>query len=281
MTACDRISYTSMVKNLMDNGFVLSEIVRKLANVIRIGKIVENDGARVRVKIGKVTTGWLPIVSGASDSLVWIPISKNEQVAVFFPYGETAQGFVLRSIHYNEFKTPKDVEKLSVNTKRDIKIDGEKTCEAAFKKDVNLKTDENLKCAIKKNAEFSADENFKFESKKNFDGKFEENFNIKVGSAEVHLSKDRIEIKNGGATISLSNDGIELSAAGGSIKITGGNISINAGGGSLSVGSSISINGSSVALAGSGASIDLSGSVSISGSSISTMPPVCKCAGGL
>lgn len=249
----------------MDNGFVLSEIVRKLANVIRIGKIVENDGGRVRVKIGKVTTGWLPIVSGASDSLVWVPISKNEQVAVFFPYGETAQGFVLRSIHYNEFKTPEDVEKLSVNTKRDIKIDGEKTCEATFKKDVDLKTDEN----------------FKFVAKKNFDGKFEENFNIKVGSAEVHLSKDRIEMKNGGATISVSEDGIELSAAGGSMSITGGNISINAGGGSLSVGSNISINGSSVALVGGGASIDLSGSVSISGSSISTMPPVCKCAGGL
>ena len=263
--ACNHILYVSMVKKYMDNGFVLSEVVRKLANVIRIGKIVENDGARVRVKIGKVTTGWLPIISTAGETLIWNPISKDEQVAVFFPYGETAQGFVLRSLHYDKFLTPDDKNSNILKTPNTIKIDGEKTCEVAFKKDVNLATDEN----------------FKLEAKKNFDGKFEENFNIKVGSGEVHLSKDRISIKNGGAIIALSNDGIELSAAGGSISISEGNITINAGGGSLSVGSSISINGSSVALAGSGASIDLLGSVSISGSSISTMPPVCKCAGGL
>jgi len=83
----------------MTDNFVLSEVVRKLANLIRIGKIVEIDCFNVKVQIGRVTTGWLPIISCAGENLIWLPVSKGEQVAVFAPYGEFTQGFVLRSIH--------------------------------------------------------------------------------------------------------------------------------------------------------------------------------------
>ncbi|MCR4623232.1 MAG: hypothetical protein K5780_01045 [Alphaproteobacteria bacterium] len=62
----------------MIESFAFSEVVRKLANLIRIGKISEIDGAQVKVKIGRVTTGWLPIVSTAGETTVWTPISKGE-----------------------------------------------------------------------------------------------------------------------------------------------------------------------------------------------------------
>ena len=94
----------------MDNSFVFSEVVRKLANIIRLGKIAEIDGDQVRVEIGRVKTGWLPIVSNAGNTSLWLPISEGEQVAVFAPYGEMAQAFVLRSIHYNTYKVPENVK---------------------------------------------------------------------------------------------------------------------------------------------------------------------------
>ena len=209
----------------MVEDFAFSEVVRKLANLIRLGKISEIDGSQVKVQIGRVITGWLPIISTAGESSAWTPISKGEQVAVFAPYGEFAQAFVLRSIHYNDFKAPENTKENSFKTKYPIKINGEK----------------------------------------GFDSEFTQDFSVKVGSAEIKLSKDSISIKNGNSSVSLSNNGIIL----------------NAGGGSLTVGNSISINGNSLSLSGGGASIDLSGSVSISGTNISTMPPVCKCTGGL
>lgn len=85
----------------MIDSFAFSEVVRKLANLIRLGKVADIDGAQVKVQIGRVTTGWLPIMSTAGETTSWTPITKGEQVAVFAPYGEFAQAFVLRSIHYN------------------------------------------------------------------------------------------------------------------------------------------------------------------------------------
>lgn len=225
----------------MIDSFAFSEVVRKLANLIRIGKIAEIDGANVKVKIGKVITGWLPIVSTAGETVIWNPISKDEQVIVFAPYGEFAQGFVLRSIHYNSYKKPEKLEEISLNTPNFIKIN----------------------------------------SKNGLNGEFEEDFSIKVGSATINLTKKTITIQNGDTAISLSNDGITLNAGGGSISLSKDGINLSSGGGSLRIGDSISIDGNSVSLSGNGASIDLSGSVSISGSSISTNPPVCKCQGGL
>ncbi len=46
----------------MIESFAFSEVVRKLANLIRLGKIAEIDEAQVKVQIGRVITGWLPII---------------------------------------------------------------------------------------------------------------------------------------------------------------------------------------------------------------------------
>ncbi len=139
----------------MIDGFAFSEVVRKLANMIRIGKIAEIDGANVKVKIGKVVTGWLPIISTAGETIIWNPISKDEQVAVFFPYGETALGFVLRSIHYNSYKMPENSQDICLNTANLVKIN----------------------------------------SQNGLSGEFAEDFSIKVGSATLNLSKNSISIK--------------------------------------------------------------------------------------
>ena len=100
----------------MIESFAFSEVVRKLANLIRIGKIAEIDGAQVKVQIGRVITGWLPIISSAGETTSWTPISKGEQVVVFSPFGEFAQAFVLRSIHYNNYKAPNDKNSVSLKT---------------------------------------------------------------------------------------------------------------------------------------------------------------------
>ncbi len=179
----------------MDNSFAFSEVVRKLANIIRLGKIIEIDKDQVRVEIGRAKTGWLPIVSTAGNVSCWIPITVGEQVAVFFPYGESAQGFVLRAIHYNEYKIPKNTQNVEVKTPFLIKIKGEN----------------------------------------GLNSEFDKNFSVKVGSATINLGENSIQIKNGSSTISLSDNSITLQAGsssvtiGGSISLTNGGSSIDIG----------------------------------------------------
>lgn len=179
----------------MDNGFAFSEVVRKLANLIRIGKISEVRGNEVKVHIGRVTTGWLPIISTAGKTSSWIPITVGEQVAVFFPYGESAQGFVLRAIHYNKYKIPEDTQNVDIKTPFPIKIKGEN----------------------------------------GLSSEFTENFSVKVGSATINLSKNSIRIKNGSSSISLSDNSITLQTGsssvtiGGNISLSNGGSSIDIG----------------------------------------------------
>ena len=179
----------------MDNGFAFSEVVRKLANLIRIGKIAEINGNEVKVQIGRVKTGWLPIVSTAGEVSCWLPISVGEQVAVFAPYGESAQGFVLRAIHYDGYKIPENTGNVDIKTPFPIKIKGENGLSSEFDK----------------------------------------NFSVKVGSATINLAENSIQIKNGSSSISLSDNSITLQAGsssvtiGGNISLTNGGSSIDIG----------------------------------------------------
>ena len=189
----------------MIESFAFSEVVRKLANLIRIGKIAEIDGAQVKVQIGRVTTGWLPIVSTAGETTSWTPISKGEQVVVFSPFGESAQAFVLRSIHYNNFSAPDDKNSVSLKAKANIKVDSDQKISANSKNDFEFSTD---------------DTKFKIT-----------NGTIELSSADAHISMSSgsITLSIGNAQIQISSSGIQLNCGSSSIDIGSGNISLSSG----------------------------------------------------
>lgn len=172
----------------MDNSFAFSEVVRKLANIIRLGKIAEIDGDQVRVEIGRVKTGWLPIVSNAGNTSLWLPISEGEQVAVFAPYGEMAQAFVLRSIHYNTYKIPENVNNLSLTTDKNVKFSSPEKYEASFSKGLKFICE---KCVI------SLDDH---------------GITLKVGNSTISLSENSISLSNGASSIDISASSISLSS---------------------------------------------------------------------
>ena len=87
-----------------EQGFTLNDLGRRLANIIRIGTIFEIDfeAAKARVKIGDLTTNWLPWVnsnSGANNS--WNPPEIDEQVIILSPSGELNQAVILPSLYKN------------------------------------------------------------------------------------------------------------------------------------------------------------------------------------
>lgn len=71
---------------MLESNFAISELQRKLANIVRIGlvKEVDYEKARVKVQIGKFLTDWLPwITSKAGKDRDWCPPDIDEQVVVF------------------------------------------------------------------------------------------------------------------------------------------------------------------------------------------------------
>ena len=196
----------------MVDGFAFSEVVRKLANMIRIGKIAEIKKNLVKVKIGRVTTGWLPIVTQAGNTSVWTPISKDEQVIVFSPYGESAQAFVLRSINYDNFETPEELEEFNFSTDSDVRVYGSGDCNVSF--------DYRLYMEAEGIDLFSS-----------YDLSIVGTNEVKIASpkASIELGRNSITLQSGNASINLSDSGITLSCGSSSINIDGGNILLNSG----------------------------------------------------
>lgn len=204
----------------MIESFSFSDLSRRVANLIRLGKIAEVKDSQVKVSIGKVITNWLPVLSMAGDTSCWIPISVGEQVMVISPYGEMSQAVVLRSINYNSFPAPEDKKAISLVSKSDVKANSEGKLEALFKDGMSFKVgDLSLKIA---------DREIKLIS----------------GNASITASNDQIAIASGSANIILSSSGIQLSCGSSTIDVDSSSIALNS-------------------------------------SSITTMPPVCKCLGGL
>ncbi len=92
----------------MNTDFLLAELNRRLANMIKTGRIESVDLTeglpKVRVKIGELTTGWLPFLTQrAGNDTQWWPIELEEQVLVVSPSGDLAQGIVIGSLFQNQF----------------------------------------------------------------------------------------------------------------------------------------------------------------------------------
>ncbi|CAG2144422.1 hypothetical protein LMG31506_03002 [Cupriavidus yeoncheonensis] len=91
------------------NGFTLAELERMQACMIRMGTVLAVDvaNARVQCDCGGLTTDWLPWATGrAGSTRRWSAPSVGEQVAVFSPYGDTSQGFVLVGFYQDAHPAP-------------------------------------------------------------------------------------------------------------------------------------------------------------------------------
>ena len=74
---------------------------RMLENLIRFGVIaaVQMEPPRVQVKTGELTTAWLPwIAQRAGADQVWDPPTEGEQVMLFSPSGQLANGVVVTGL---------------------------------------------------------------------------------------------------------------------------------------------------------------------------------------
>lgn len=90
--------------------FGLADLERRLANVVRYGTITEVDAANARAKVtfgGETASAWLQFsTSRAGGARVWSPPVPGEQVVVFSPMGDTAQGVIMGSLPNNAFPPP-------------------------------------------------------------------------------------------------------------------------------------------------------------------------------
>jgi phage baseplate assembly protein V len=91
--------------------FEITELNRRVANMVRLGRVAAIDYAgsipKVRVRIEPLTTAWLPLLSlRAGSDKHWWPVEVNEQVLVLSPSGELNQGVVLGSLHQQNFAAP-------------------------------------------------------------------------------------------------------------------------------------------------------------------------------
>ncbi|NCC97285.1 MAG: phage baseplate assembly protein V [Synergistales bacterium] len=103
------------------NDWLVSDLGRRIANLIRIGTVVELDETAARVRVtcgagdGKITTAWLPwVTSRAGPDRTWWALEPGEQVLILSPSGEMAQGVVAGSLYRDSYPPPassKDVRR--------------------------------------------------------------------------------------------------------------------------------------------------------------------------
>lgn len=102
----------------MSDAWAQAETERILANMIRLGTVSELDepNARVRVRVGGLTTDWLPwLTARAGATRTWSAPRPGEQVLVLAPYGDPAQAVALPAIYQDDYPAPsntKDAERV-------------------------------------------------------------------------------------------------------------------------------------------------------------------------
>ncbi|MEZ9525720.1 phage baseplate assembly protein V [Enterovibrio norvegicus] len=97
---------------MSDMAYIVSELQKKVANMIKRGRIHSVDMTmeppRVRVEYAKgAVTGWLPWVSGRAASEYrtdWEPLAIGEQVIILSESGELSAGVVIPSL--SDAKSP-------------------------------------------------------------------------------------------------------------------------------------------------------------------------------
>ncbi|PJC98607.1 hypothetical protein GQ37_009600 [Janthinobacterium sp. BJB1] len=86
----------------------LSDLLRLLQNLIRLGTIAEVKGAKARVQLGPtLITEWLNWATPrAGSTRTWSAPTVGEQVIVFSPGGDLTRGVILPALYSQEFDAP-------------------------------------------------------------------------------------------------------------------------------------------------------------------------------
>ncbi|KAB8053377.1 phage baseplate assembly protein V [Janthinobacterium rivuli] len=86
----------------------LSDLLRLLQNLIRLGTIAEVKGAKARVRLGPtLTTEWLKWATRrAGSTRTWSAPTVGEQVIFFSPGGDLTRGIILPALYSQEFDAP-------------------------------------------------------------------------------------------------------------------------------------------------------------------------------
>ncbi|WP_374699403.1 phage baseplate assembly protein V [Wolbachia endosymbiont (group A) of Limnophora tigrina] len=98
---------------MLESNFAISELRRKLANIVRIGivKKIDYEKAKVKVKIGEFLTDFLPWITNRAES--WSPPNIDEQVIVLSPLGELSLGVVLPAIYQEKCPPPENKKEVN------------------------------------------------------------------------------------------------------------------------------------------------------------------------
>jgi phage baseplate assembly protein V len=171
----------------MNNSYVFSEIARRLNNIVRFGTVAEVDTnkARIRVKIGKITTTWIPWLTTAGSVKLWNPPAIGEQVFVVSQGGDLSVSVAIPSIFQSKFAAPgndENVIQLELSNKTSIEFN-------------------------KKNNEFSV----KIEdSELVFDN---ETFKAKIGEVDAEIKDGSVKLIVGSSKLEITAEKISLHAA--------------------------------------------------------------------
>jgi phage baseplate assembly protein V len=111
------------VMTMSDLNWRVSELERRMANLVRIGTIVEADyaAARVRVASGTLVSGWLPwLTHRAGQDVTWSAPDIGEQVLVVSADGDTTRGVVIPALYRDAAPPTADVPTIA----RSVAADG-------------------------------------------------------------------------------------------------------------------------------------------------------------
>jgi phage baseplate assembly protein V len=128
----------------------VAELIRRLSNVLREGKIEEADYEAAKVKVrfsDDLVSGWLRWISGrALEEVVWDAPEVGEQVLVLSPNGDLASGIVLPGLFSDAGLAPSANPDITRREHKDGAI--EQYDRAAHRKTIELPDDGELLITI-------------------------------------------------------------------------------------------------------------------------------------
>lgn len=134
----------------IEQGRQISELLRRVSNIVRMGKVVTVDynKAKARVKIGEITTGYLPWLTPSTSA--WIPLKMGEQVVVLSPNGDLRMGMILPALYQSSMPAPStDDKKIVLNSDieqtGEVKNNGNISCTGNMKADGNVEAIGDMK----------------------------------------------------------------------------------------------------------------------------------------